>query len=131
MCEAGRILHHLRNNIEDPRNTILITGFQAPYTLGRKILDRQREVPIFGEPMALRAEVVSLEELSGHADQRELIEWMRPFAGLKKVFLVHGEPGPGAALGRADHEGIRYRSPHAGARRKRLSQVVYSRLPAC
>jgi metallo-beta-lactamase family protein len=99
MCEAGRILHHLRNNIEDPRNTVLITGFQAPYTLGRKILDRQREVPIFGEPMALRAEVVSLEELSGHADQHELIEWMRPFAkGLKKVFLVHGDPGPGATL---------------------------------
>lgn len=99
MMEAGRILHHLRNNIEDPRNTILITGFQAPYTLGRKILDHQREVPIFGEPMTLRAEVVSLEELSGHADQHELIEWMRPFAkGLKKVFLVHGEPGPGATL---------------------------------
>jgi metallo-beta-lactamase family protein len=99
MCEAGRILHHLRNNIEDPRNTVLITGFQAPYTLGRKILDRNREVPIFGEPMALRAEVVSLEELSGHADQHELIEWMRPFAkGLKKVFLVHGEPAPGATL---------------------------------
>jgi metallo-beta-lactamase family protein len=99
MCEAGRILHHLRNNIEDPRNTVLITGFQAPYTLGRKILDRQREVPIFGEPMPLRAEVESLEELSGHADQHELIEWMRPFAkGLKKVFLVHGEPGPGATL---------------------------------
>jgi len=99
MCEAGRVLHHLRNNIEDPRNTILITGFQAPYTLGRKILNHQREVPIFGEPMTLRAEVVSLEELSGHADQHELIEWMRPFAkGLKKVFLVHGEPGPGETL---------------------------------
>lgn len=99
MCEAGRVLHHLRNNIEDPRNTILITGFQAPYTLGRKILDHHKEVPIFGEPMTLRAEVVSLEELSGHADQHELIEWMRPFAkGLKKVFLVHGEPGPGATL---------------------------------
>jgi metallo-beta-lactamase family protein len=99
MCEAGRILHHLRNNIEDPRNTVLITGFQAPNTLGRKILDHNREVPIFGEPMALRAEVVSLEELSGHADQHELIEWMRPFAkSLKKVFLVHGEPGPGATL---------------------------------
>lgn len=99
MCEAGRVLHHLRNNIEDPRNTVLITGFQAPNTLGRKILERRREVPIFGEPMALRAEVVSLEELSGHADQHELIEWMRPITkGLKKVFLVHGEPGPGATL---------------------------------
>ncbi len=99
MCEAGRILHHLRNNITDPRNTVLITGFQAAYTLGRKILDGLNEVPIFGEPVALRAEVVSLDELSGHADQRELIEWMRPIAhGLKKVFLVHGEPDSAATL---------------------------------
>jgi metallo-beta-lactamase family protein len=99
MCEAGRILHHLRNNIEDSRNTILITGFQAEHTLGRKILEGQPEVPIFGEPMKLRAEVASLDELSGHADQRELIEWMRPVArGLKKVFLVHGEPTPMAVL---------------------------------
>lgn len=99
MCEGGRILHHLRNNIEDPRNTVLITGFQAEYTLGRKIIDKQPEVPIFGEPMRLRAEVCSLDELSGHADQKELIEWMRPIAkGLKKVFLVHGEPDQGAAL---------------------------------
>ncbi|HEX5431990.1 MAG TPA: MBL fold metallo-hydrolase, partial [Bryobacteraceae bacterium] len=99
MCEAGRILHHLRNNIEDPRNTILITGFQAQHTLGRKILDGEPEVPIFGEPMRVRAEVQSLQELSGHADQKELIEWMRPIAsGLKKVFLVHGEVAQGAAL---------------------------------
>jgi metallo-beta-lactamase family protein len=99
MCEGGRILHHLRNNIEDPRNTVLITGYQAENTLGRKIVERHAEVPIFGEPMPLRAEVAVLDELSGHADQRELIEWMRPFAsGLKKVFLVHGEVAPGAAL---------------------------------
>jgi metallo-beta-lactamase family protein len=99
MCEGGRILHHLRNNIEDPRNTVLITGFQGENTLGRKILEGHSEVPIFGEPVRLRAEVVKLDELSGHADQRELIEWMRPITpGLKKVFLVHGEPGPGAAL---------------------------------
>jgi metallo-beta-lactamase family protein len=99
MCEAGRILHHLRNNIEDPRNTILITGYQAENTLGRKILEQRAEVPIFGEPMRLRAEVVSLDELSGHADQHELLEWMRPLPpSLKKVFLVHGEPGPGVTL---------------------------------
>ena len=99
MCEGGRILHHLRNNIEDPRNTVLFTGFQAEYTLGRKILNGDREVPIFGEPVQLRAEVISLDALSGHADQRELIEWMRPLAPrLKKVFLVHGELAQGAAL---------------------------------
>jgi metallo-beta-lactamase family protein len=99
MAEAGRVLHHLRNSIEDPRNTILITGFQAEHTLGRKIQEGDKEVPIFGEPMRVRAEVQSLEQLSGHADQGELISWMRPLAkGLKKVFLVHGEPPQGAAL---------------------------------
>jgi metallo-beta-lactamase family protein len=99
MCEGGRILHHLRNNIEDPRNTVLITGFQAENTLGRKILEKEPVVSIFGEPMRLRAEVQHLNELSGHADQRGLIEWMRPIAkGLKKVFLVHGEAKQGEAL---------------------------------
>ena len=119
MCEAGRILHHLRNNIEDPRNTVLITGFQAEYTLGRKILDQQPEVPIFGEPMPLRAEVCSLEELSGHADQKELIEWMRPFAkGLKRVFLVHGEVGRGQSAGRCDTQRVRPGCRAARARRQ-------------
>jgi metallo-beta-lactamase family protein len=93
MCEAGRILHHLKNNIEDPRNTVLITGFQAENTLGRKIADKRPEVNIFGEPYRLRAEVVQLSELSGHADQQELLEWMKPImTTAKKVFLVHGEP---------------------------------------
>jgi metallo-beta-lactamase family protein len=106
MCEAGRILHHLRHNIEDPRNTILITGFQAENTLGRKIVDKQPEVNIFGEPHRLRAEVAKLNELSGHADQRELLAWMKPAAGtgLKRVFLVHGEPGQQRALAQAIQE---------------------------
>src|SRR5947207_2544678 len=99
MCEAGRILHHLRNNIEDARNTVLITGFQGENTLGRKLVDKWTEVNIFGEPMRLRAEISSLDELSGHADQRELIEWIKPMAPtLRKVFLVHGEAQQSAAL---------------------------------
>jgi metallo-beta-lactamase family protein len=99
MCEAGRILHHLKNGIEDPRNLILITGYQAANTLGRKIVDRLQEVNIFGEPMRLRAEVDSIGELSGHADQHELLSWMEPTVkSLKKVFLVHGEPLAQAAL---------------------------------
>ena len=99
MCEAGRILHHLRNNIEDPRNMVLITGFMAEHTLGRKIVEKQPEVPIFCEPVRLRAEVVKLNELSGHADQRELLEWMKPVArSLRGLFLVHGEPAQAAAL---------------------------------
>jgi len=105
MAEAGRILHHLRNNIEDPRNTILITGFQAENTLGRKIVDKWPEVPIFGELLRLRAEVVKINELSGHADQRELLAWMKPMVpALKMVFLVHGEPTQSRALARAIHE---------------------------
>ena len=101
MCEQGRILHHLRNNIEDPRNTVLITGFQAVDTLGRKLIEKWQEVKIFGEPTRVRAEISSLEEMSGHADQSELLAWMEPLVPtLKKVFLVHGEPEQTATLAR-------------------------------
>jgi len=94
MCEQGRILHHLRNNIEDPRNTVLITGFQAQDTLGRKLIEKWPEVRIFGEPMRVRSEISSLDELSAHADQNELLEWIRPLApSVRRVFLVHGEHG--------------------------------------
>ena len=99
MCEGGRVLHHLKNNIGDPRNTILLTGYQAEYTLGRKIEEQRSEVPIFGELMPLRAEVEKLDALSGHADREEMLTWMKPIAGgLKKVFLVHGEPEQQGAL---------------------------------
>ena len=99
MCEQGRILHHLRNNIEDPRNTVLITGFQAEHTLGRKLIRKEPEVKIFGEPLRLRAEVASLDSLSGHADQAGLLDWVRPLAaGLQHVFLVHGEAGQAESL---------------------------------
>ncbi len=106
MCEAGRVLHHLRNAVSDPRNTILITGFQAEHTLGRKIADRQPQVPIFGEPYELRAEVGILNELSGHADQLELLQWLKPLAhgGLRRVFLVHGETRQQRALKMAIEE---------------------------
>ena len=105
MMEGGRVLHHLRNNIQDPRNTVLITGYQAANTLGRKILERHAEVPIFGEPVRLRAEVAVLDELSGHADQGELIEWMKPLAPrLKKIFLVHGDIGQSSALAAVIHK---------------------------
>ena len=99
MAEAGRILHHLRNGIGDPRNMVLLTGYQAENTLGRKIEDGDKEVKIFGEPMTVRAEVESIDALSGHADQQELLDWMEPVAPtLKKVFLVHGEPVAQQAL---------------------------------
>jgi len=102
MCEAGRILHHLRNNLDNPRCTVLITGYQAENTLGRKLLDKWPEVKVFGEPMRVRARIESLQALSAHADQNELLEWMKPLAGsLKRVFLVHGEPDGAKALHQA------------------------------
>jgi metallo-beta-lactamase family protein len=112
MCEAGRILHHLRNNIEDPRNTVLITGFQAENTLGRKLVEKWPEVNIFGEPMRVRAEIASLLELSGHADQREMLDWLAPISpSLKRIFLVHGELPAQSALAKRIEE--RYRIPVA------------------
>lgn len=90
MAEAGRILHHLRNNIEDPKNTVLIVGYSAENTLGRKIAEHWKEVPIFGIKQKLNAEVVVLDEFSGHADQNDLLNFV---AGgkWKKIFIVHGE----------------------------------------
>jgi metallo-beta-lactamase family protein len=92
MCESGRILHHLRNNIENPRNTILIVGFVAKNTLGRRIVERNETVKIFGEEHALRAEVVVINAFSAHADRNELLNYVTPLRGrLKKIFIVHGE----------------------------------------
>jgi metallo-beta-lactamase family protein len=117
MCEAGRILHHLRNGAGDPRNTILIVGFMAEHTLGRKLLDGEREVNIFGEPVTVRASVERINEMSGHADQNELLTWMKPILPtLRKVFLVHGEPIQMEALKeRIEHEhGIAVEIPQRG-----------------
>tara|TARA_R110002096_G_scaffold28985_9_gene87520 strand:+ start:1116 stop:2507 length:1392 start_codon:yes stop_codon:yes gene_type:complete len=93
MCEAGRILHHLKNNIEDPKNTILFVGYCAKNTLGWKLRNKQEEVNIFGDPYKLKADVEILDSFSGHADQSELLEYFDAMGGKKeRVFLVHGEP---------------------------------------
>jgi metallo-beta-lactamase family protein len=99
MCEAGRILHHLRNNIEDPRNTVLIVGFQAVNTLGRRIVERSRTVKIFGEVHPLKARVEVLNGYSSHANAQELLEILSPLATTcKRAFLVHSEPDQAEAL---------------------------------
>ena len=99
MCEAGRVLHHLKNNVEDPKNTVLITGYQAANTLGSKLLSHVPVVNILNEPKHVRADIESLQALSGHADRDELMKWIEPIAkSLKKVFLVHGEADQSAAL---------------------------------
>jgi metallo-beta-lactamase family protein len=92
MCEFGRILHHLRNNIGDQRNTICIIGFQAKNTLGRRIVEREPEVKIFGLKHRLLAEVKVFNALSAHAGRSELIEFGKRFKDrAEKVLLVHGE----------------------------------------
>jgi metallo-beta-lactamase family protein len=102
MCEAGRILHHLTHNIEDPRNTILIIGYQAPDTLGRKLVERREEVRIHDRFWKLRAEVVVMNGFSSHADRDELLTFFEPLAGqTKKVCLVHGDPDQSQALAEA------------------------------
>ncbi len=95
MCEAGRIQHHLKHNITDSRNTVLIVSWQAPHTLGRRLVERQETVKIFGEEYPLRARVETINGYSAHADQKGLLDWARPIApGLQHAFVVHGDPGP-------------------------------------
>lgn len=91
MCESGRILHHLKNNIEDSRNTILIVGYMARDTLGKKIVEGQRIVRIFGMEYELNAQVLVINAFSGHADKNELIEYVKACGPLKKIFIVHGD----------------------------------------
>jgi metallo-beta-lactamase family protein len=94
MCESGRILHHLKNNIENPANTILVVGFMAQNTLGRRIVERQPEVKIFGDWYRLKARVTVLNAFSAHADYTGILEYLGKLdrKKLKRVFLVHGEP---------------------------------------
>jgi metallo-beta-lactamase family protein len=94
MAEGGRILHHLKNNVSDPKNTILITGFQAENTLGRRIQENISPVIIFGRDYELRAKVITLSELSAHADQKDLLDFVGKLKGLKNLFLVHTEKEP-------------------------------------
>jgi metallo-beta-lactamase family protein len=99
MCEAGRVLHHLRNTIEDPRTTILFVGYCAEQTLGWKIRNRWETVRIFGDEFTLKANVEILDSFSGHADHSELLAYYERAAGPKeKVWLVHGEPERSQAL---------------------------------
>ena len=94
MAESGRILHHLKNNIEDGRNTVLLVSFMAENTLGRKLEEGEPRVRIFGESYDVRAKVEKIEGYSAHADQQELLAWAAPLdrGRLQQVFLVHGEP---------------------------------------
>ena len=93
MCEVGRIKHHLKHNIWNPKNTILFVGYQAPGTLGRKIVDGAKAVKIFGEEISVNARIEYIEGYSGHADQEGLLNFVYSFTKKPEhIFLVHGEP---------------------------------------
>jgi metallo-beta-lactamase family protein len=99
MVTGGRVLHHLRARLRDPRTTVLLVGYQALGTRGRSLADGAASVRIFGEDVPVRAQVVTIHGLSAHADQPGLLRWLRTARRAPRgVFVVHGEPGPAAAL---------------------------------
>lgn len=121
MCEAGRILHHLANGASDPRNTILIVGFQGEGTLGRRIVERRETIRVFGEELPLRARVEVLNGYSAHADRQELQRWLTGVCegqkSLPPVWLVHGEPPAQEALSaQLSARGFDVHAPHPGER---------------
>ena len=92
MCNAGRILHHLKESLWRPETSVVIVGFQAEGTLGRLLVDRRPQVKIFGEPIAVKAQIHTLNGFSAHAGQTDLLHWFEPLAAAKPhVFLTHGE----------------------------------------
>ncbi|MDX1600383.1 MAG: MBL fold metallo-hydrolase [Anaerolineales bacterium] len=99
MAHVGRILHHLKNNIEDPKNCVLITSWMAPHTLGRRLVEGDEQVRIFGESYDVAADVVKINGMSAHAGQDALLEYALASRGaLEHIFLVHGEQGSADAL---------------------------------
>ena len=100
MVESGRILHHMRYGASDPRNTILIVGFQAEHTTGRRIVEKRSTIRVFGEEVELNAKVEILNGYSAHGDRTQLQHWLRDVRsggassgrGNPRVHLVHGEP---------------------------------------
>ncbi len=99
MCEGGRIIHHLAHSIGDGRNFIIITGFMAEGTLGRKIEEGEKEVYIFGKKYNVKAKVISLHSLSAHGDQNDLVDFISKISNnLEHIFIVHGEPDQSSAL---------------------------------
>jgi metallo-beta-lactamase family protein len=110
MAETGRILHHLKNHIQDSRNTILIVSWQAPHTLGRRLADQEKRIRIFGESYYRRAEVVTINGFSSHAGQELLVAYaLATKDSLQKLFLVHGEPrGAEPLMERLKQSGIQH-----------------------
>ena len=121
MAEAGRVRHHIKNNIEDERNTILIVGWCAPHTLGAQLASGHKEVNIFGEPYKVRATVETIDAFSGHADKNELRAWAGQVTGpLRGIFVIHGEEEPAMAFA----ETLRGLHPKANVRVPQFAEAA-------
>ena len=111
MCDAGRIVHHLQNNLPHAQNAIVITGFQAYGSLGRRLVDKAAKVRLFGEEVAVRASIHTIGGLSAHADQAGLLDWLRGFKSApQSVFVVHGEPEASAVLAQSIREELEWKN---------------------
>lgn len=111
MCDAGRIVHHLQNNLPRAQNAIVITGFQAYGSLGRRLVDRATKVRLFGEEVLVRASIHTIGGLSAHADQAGLLDWLRSFeSSPKSIFVVHGEPEASAVLAQTIREELEWKN---------------------
>jgi len=104
MCTAGRIKHHLKHNLWREGSSVVIIGFQAKGTTGRKIVDGAKRIKIFRENVAVRAKVFTIGGFSAHADQKDLLEWVAHFESNPSIFLIHGEPTASEALGQKIRE---------------------------
>ena len=121
MADAGRIRHHIKNNIEDDRNTILIVGWCAPHTLGAHLASGHKEVSIFGDPYKVRATIETIDAFSGHADKNELRDWAKQVTGaLRGIFVIHGQEAPAQAFA----ETLRTLHPNANVRVPEFAESV-------
>jgi len=111
MCDAGRIVHHLANNLPRSQNAIIITGFQAYGSLGRRLVDKVQKVRLFGEDVPVKASVHTIGGLSAHADQAGLLDWLRGFKSPPRaIFVVHGEPESASVFAKCIREDLGWKN---------------------
>ena len=111
MCDAGRIVHHLKNNLPRSQSAVIITGFQAYGSLGRRLVDKAQKVRLFGEEVLVRASIHTIGGLSAHADKAGLLDWLSGFQKEpSSVFVVHGEPEASSVLAQAIREELDWKN---------------------
>ncbi|MGI6373970.1 MAG: MBL fold metallo-hydrolase RNA specificity domain-containing protein [Patescibacteria group bacterium] len=120
MLEGGRVVHHLKQDITNPRSTIVLTGFQAEHTLGRRLESGQKTVKFHEEEFTVKAQIVKLNTLSAHADQKNILNYLSQVKGLKNIFLVHGEPQSARTLA----EKLRSQNPEVAVKIPYLGESV-------